>query len=281
VLGGEGVTRFVDCGALAHLSEAHFIGYDRGLEREDHRLVAPLLLPDHDARTRLFGTKELLADIAVRNVDPDYWDEVGEIEVVPSVQSLLFVAADENRVRKVRRFLLEREKEVLRPVRMDLRVYSVAGTVRAGARRAFAAEGARLVHAGAVTSLPGRRACMLAGSTLNFIADYDVEVAQEARISDPIIAQSFDGFVANFTPRLSFDRARLSLGVEVLVARSGPVRSFETGAQFLGPVEEVDEKRTIVDTAVEMAAGDVYVLDAGPDTADAARRLAVVIRASW
>ena len=72
--------------------------------------------------------------------------------------------------------------------------------------------------AGSVPTLLGVKACLMAGNTKNIIADYDVEVAQESRISDPIIGQSFEGFVANLTPLLSADRTRVRLTMEALLA---------------------------------------------------------------
>ena len=99
-------------------------------------------------------------------------------------------AKDEVRARVVR-FLKARQAEFLHPVRLDLQVYSVTGRVAAGPAEAFRAPGSELLRAGAVSTMPGRSAFVLAGNTKNFVADYDVEVAEKSQIAAPIVGQSF------------------------------------------------------------------------------------------
>ena len=43
----------------------------------------------------------------------------------------------------------------------------------------------------------------MAASTQSFLGDCDVEVAQEARISDPIIGQAFEGLLVSLLPHAS------------------------------------------------------------------------------
>jgi hypothetical protein len=183
--------------------------------------------------------------------------------------------------RQVREFLAQQEAEILRTVALDLRVYSLGSRPDIGPFRAeFEAEGAELVFAAGLSALPGRRASVMGGDAKNYIADYDVEVAQESRIADPIIGQSFDGVVANLTPNPSHDRSHVDLSVELLISHRTRDEPVDTGAQYLGPVDRITEKRTVINTDLAIPVGSEYRLDAGPDPRDPSgnRRLVVTIR---
>jgi hypothetical protein len=172
---------------------------------------------------------------------------------------------------RAKEYLRAREKEVFRPVTVEVRIDSAPG----GA----AEDAGRPLFAGKVSAISGRTACLMGGDTLNYLADHDVEVAQESRIARPNVGQSFAGLVANVTPRLGAGgSARIS--VEVLLARRAPMSSFDTGSQCLGTVDVVSEKRTILHTTVEAPLGEPCRLDAGPDPFDAARRLTLVLTAT-
>jgi hypothetical protein len=146
-----------------------------------------------------------------------------------------------------------------------------------GEGKTVAPEGAERLYSAGLSTVSGRWTGFMAGDTLNYLADYDVEVAQEARIADPIVGQSFSGVVANVRPVMTPDGSRVRIGLRLLLARRGTVAEFPTGAQFLGTVETFDEYRTALDTMAETALGVPYTIDAGPDPRDPARRLAVVL----
>jgi hypothetical protein len=135
------------------------------------------------------------------------------------------------------------------------------------------------VAAGSLPTLMGRRASLMAGSTANFIADYDVEVAQEARIADPIVGQGFDGLVVNLRPTLSSDKRTVNVALQMLLARrTFPNRAFESGAQFLGPIDHMRQDRSVIDANLQIPAGGTHVVDLGVDPEHKERRLAAEIR---
>ena len=273
LLGGDGSPRVLDVGALAHRPTTHSIGYSG--EEEGYRvLMAPRLIRSEGERAN--GPEEIM-DLIVQNTSPEYWEEAGAIGVMGSQ---LFVHAEPVVLSGVRRFYAGLERDFLAQVKLDLRVYSVTGRLPAGEQAGFTLpEGSRLEYAGAVATLPRRRACFRAGNTQNFIADYDVEVAQEARIADPIIGQSFEGIVANLRPTLTPGKRRILLEYELLIARRTSTEVFDPRTQYLGPIDTLNEKRTVLNSTAEFAPDSVYVIDAGPDVKDPNRRLCVVIRA--
>ena len=210
-------------------------------------------------------------------VDPAYWEEQGMIGIWDSGRMVL--RADDRRMAAVRSFLLDIEKQALRPLQVELRVWSRTGPVRAGPADAFPREGARLVAGGRVPTLSGRMASLMIGSTANYVADYDVEVAQEARIADPIIGQAFDGLVANVRPTLSADKQTVGLSIQMLMSRRTIAeRAFDTGTRYLGPIDHVQEDRRVVQENIRFPTSGVYLLDLGVDPTDETRRLVGEVR---
>jgi hypothetical protein len=179
----------------------------------------------------------------------------------------------------VRSWLAEREAEALRPVEMGLSLLSVPAVPDVGPGASVPREGARLVAAGRVVTLPGWRASLMSGSTANLLVDYDVEVAQESRIADPIIGQVFGGLVANLTPHVTLDGSGVAVDLQMLWARRQAPEAFDPAARYLGPVDRVRVARAVVQATLQVPAGGTHVVDLGRDPDDASRRLALEVAA--
>ena len=111
-----------------------------------------------------------------------------------------------------------------------------------------------------------------------YLAEYDVEVAQEARIGDPIVGRSFEGIMLNATPRRSLDGKTVAIELDLMLAdRTLAEEPFDTGAQFHSPIDKVQEHRAMVNTTVHVPVGGTTVLDAGMDPNAPERRWAVQI----
>ncbi len=112
--------------------------------------------------------------------------------------------------------------------------------------------------------------------------DYDVEVAQDSKIADPIIGQVFTGLAANLRPLLSLDGSKVRLDLSVLLSRQKAVTEEKTDpeAQFLGALEQVEEDRRVFATNLELPIGSLHVFDGGPDPKAPGRRLAIGVRVS-
>lgn len=237
-------------------------------------LMAPGFRPQDGERRPPGGAEEVM-DLIARNVEPEQW-ESGTPAMNVGGPHGLFVHAPAPLLREVHEFLAAWEREALRVVELGVEVHSVTGPVTPGETTELPA-GSTLRYAGRLSALPGYRTGMMVGSRAAYVADYDVDVAQDSRIADPIVGLAFDGLVANLRPTLSLDRSRVRAEVEMLIANRAPLEAFDPGAQYLGPIERFDVDRILVRQTVDMAANGSYVIDAGPDPEDPSRRLAVVI----
>jgi hypothetical protein len=276
VLGRGGAPWLMDIGVLAAGQKRYLVGNDEDYEAEYPGRMAPILMRVWDDYRPLASADEM-AELIVTQVDPWYWDEEGDIEV--AFENLLLLRAKEEVLSRVRRFVAAREAAALTSLRLDLEVASVAGPVETGV--VTNAPETLAVYGGAsVTTLAGKETCVLLGRTRNFVADYDVEVAQWSKIADPVIGQSFAGLAANLLPRLSVDgsKVRLDLGVLFATRKEEEVSSLDPGAEKLGYLEQVPENRRVFNTTIEMPRGALYVLDAGPDPKDPKRRLMIEVK---
>jgi len=267
----RGAVPVIDLGALAR--EPMPVVFGKLMDRDMPKWFAPRVryVPGSEPRPCYDHSEEVLDEIRSR-VSPSFWEERGAIEILGKHR--IYVQADERRLTEVRSFLQDLERQAVRPVVVDIHVWSKPGRVETGLVRAFSRDGGRLVAASTLPTVMGRTASLMAGSTANFIADYDVEVAQEARIADPHVGQSFDGLVVNVRPTPAVDKRTVSLGVQMLLARrTFANRTFETGAKFLGPIDHVRQDRTVVDTRVQIPAGGTYIIDMGGDPEQSDRRL--------
>jgi hypothetical protein len=229
------------------------------------------------------ASAEEIAELVHTYVDPTGFEESGPMSVLRhrllGTPLGLRGEGGSDFPRKVRAYLADREAEALRPVTVTIRAFTVPGPVASGPGRTVPEEGARLLAHGEIPTIFGRTGSVMIGNTANYIADYDVEVAQEARIADPIIGQSFGGLVANVRPNRSADGRSVSLDLELLLSRRlGLEPAFDTGAQTLGPVERYTELRALVSTTLEIPAGGTSVLDLGVDPRAGDRRVVAEIR---
>jgi len=279
VLGRGGGDGLLDVGALTRTQAQYLVGFNPDVEEEYRDRWAPEMIRFYDGEFRPMGATEELAEVITSYVDPWYWEEEGGLDYAEN-GLLVFLAKPEVRER-IRRFVAAREKEILRPLRVDLEIASVAGTVKSGVAEKMP-EGAVIRSATSVATIPGKEACVLLGRTRNFVVDYDVEVAQSSKIADPIVGQSFTGLAANFLPRLSRDGGTVQLNLAVLLAvlPKTPKAATDPEADYIGSLEQVPENRRVFNTTLEFPRGSLYIFDGGPDPVNTDRRLAIAVRVS-
>ena len=268
-------TSLYDIGAMTGRFRNPFFGFPEEMEPEYAAWFAPGFHNAGDYDSRLLGGPEDILDLVVSNVTPWAWEEDSYLHL--SGESRLFVHAEEGLRRDVETFLREREAEALVPVTLEVAVYSITGELPAGDAEREVPAGAVLRSWARLDTLPHLRTGFQAGSLTSFLADYDVEVAQEARIADPIIGLAFEGITGNLTAELSMDRKRMSVELSMLLSHLGPIRQFLSGTQYLGPVDHFDTARTVLNQTIEMATGGSFWIDAGTDPVDPTRRIAVRI----
>lgn len=282
ILGEAGADAILDVSALTTPSFPLYAGEP----------VEPLTEPAYARPLRIrwvenvddapLGTVDELVDRLQEGVEPARWEGGAERERLNALGNRrLLVSARPDLLAAVRRFLAAREAEALRPVVLDVAVHSVRGAVTPGPGREIDPEVSTLVTSGRLHTVPGRWASLRVGTTLNYLADYDVEVAQEARIPDPVTGQSFGGLVANLRPHLPLGNRTVLVDLDLLFAdHELAAEPFDTGAQCTGPIEQVRARRTRLDTTVGVPLGGTTLLDAGPDPSNPGARLVVAISVS-
>ncbi len=109
-----------------------------------------------------------------------------------------------------------------------------------------------------------QRAFLTVVNQVSFIQGFDVDVANAARIADPIIGIVQEGIVLDVRPTISYDRKYVVLDVQTTVANlTRPIRSFQTNlggstesVEFQLPELEVQDAQT---TAVVPDNGSVIL----------------------
>ncbi|MFV1959503.1 MAG: hypothetical protein ACC662_08845, partial [Planctomycetota bacterium] len=225
------------------------------------------------------GTPEEVVDLVQMGVEPARWEddvEQARLDVLGGGRLLAFTKP--GLLASVRGFLAAREAEVLRPVVLEVAVHSVRGDVASGPGRALDPEVSTLLTSARLPTLDGRWASLRLGTTRNYLADYAVEVAQEARIADPIPGQSFGGLIANVRPHLPLEGRTVRVDLDLLLSEDGLAeKPFDAKVQYMGPIEQVRARQTRLRTTVGVPRGGTTLLDAGPDPSTPDARLVVAI----
>lgn len=277
VLGRGAPDWIYDVGAMTSPRMRYLAGYHPDLDGDPYtkRRAAPLMYRLEEAPGPLGYTEEIL-DLLTQNVDPWYWEEAGSINVFD--KGGLVVKAKPEVQERVRRFLLAREKFALKPIGVDVEIRSLAGPVVSGAAKEAPAGS---VYARAdLATLAGRECCAILGRTRNFVASYHGNVAQSAKISDPVIGQAFEGIVTNLEPRIALDQSTVRLEVGLLIVRATPEPSEPTDpeAEFVGKLNLESERRSVFQTTLTFPKDHLYVLDVGPDPTSPNHRLAAIFK---
>ena len=229
---------------------------------------------------RPLGTVDEVIEIVHMGVAPPRWEE-GDEGLGALSNGQVAVTARPDLLAQVRAFLVEREAEALRPVVLDVAVLSVRDSVAPGPGRELDEELATVLTSGRLHTLSGRWASLRIGSTRNYVADYDVEVAQEARIPDPNVGQTFGGLAADLRPHLPLGGRTVRVDLDLLFSQDElAAQPFDSGTQYLGPIEQVRARRTRLDTSIGVPLGGRTLIDAGPDPHNPGARLIVAISAN-
>jgi len=146
------------------------------------------------------------------------------------------------------------ERELVRPARLDV-VLSVERPE--GGRRTVGVLSAPMTV--------GRKAALASYLRMDTIGDYDVEIAQEARIADPVPQVATAGAFANAVLSRNPDGTfRLELDLTVAAAPEGIRTSFSrTGGVPL--IQTVPLSKCVAPIRLDLAAGVARAVELGPD----------------
>jgi len=199
----------------------------------DHRSPNLLLTPagaEIDEDSPLFGRAdegsiffaeaEDVATLITQNVQPGLW-ETGAAEVRPTGNAGLLVIANADVQKGVKSYLDALRRSVGHLITVEIRFLGLQPGVRIPAGEmsrergdalldaAAKNKGFFLIHSARITGFAGQRMAFYRGTQQAFVQDYDVEVAEDADIADPIVGVLQTG--------LSFDVRAVRRGVERIV----------------------------------------------------------------
>jgi hypothetical protein len=173
----------------------------------------------------------------IRDLDGDAFDEEGCY--LEAHSNLIVISGPPDSVRKARRNIAYVGEIISRPIRISASLYRTSGevdlpgTLSAEALSSVGRD-AELLWSGSAITRSGRQIAMGRERHTPFVGDVDVEVAQRAKIGDPILYSLFEGV------RLTVEPHSLSSGDElVLLAqyaigdRRGEIPSRSTGVDNL------------------------------------------------
>lgn len=162
-----------------------------------------------------FSGPEELMDMITGSVRPDVWD-TGWASINVSGLYGLMVLAEEDVHGEIASFLGGLRRMVGKTVTVEVRLIELDASTEMPAggqsflesredglvllRRAEAGEGMRLLRSARITGMNGQRVSVHAGAQRSFVQDYDVEVAQDSSISDPIVGISQTGLAFDVRP---------------------------------------------------------------------------------
>ncbi len=180
----------------------------------------------------------------------------------------LLVVGDTASAKPLRTALAALQSSILQPVRLNLRLLAVGPQTVPD----------ETTPAAGLLSLPllaGRTAGCSTYLSREHVADYDVEVAQDARIGDPIVRAAYGGLFANLRLNRTGPRAyRLRLELRI-AGVDDEIREISHGAKEVGPVQDLATRTLLLSPTLDLQAGAAKVTELGADPTDptGARRL--------
>ncbi len=223
------------------------------------------------------GIDELI-DLLYSNVSPDAWEE-GSARISASGPNGIVVIAEPDVHQGVEAYLGELRRSVGRTVTIELRLIEadsgVAPLLTPGSsslalsraeglkilEMAESGQGYRLARSGRITGYNGQRVSYFRGAQQAFVQDWDVEVAQEASISDPIVGIAHAGFAFDVRPVVrNEDLIVVDLRAQVSKWRE-PLRTVVTPS---GPVQAPNLAYTRLSTTLTVPNGGFALAGSGP-----------------
>jgi hypothetical protein len=250
-----------------------FIAGDQEVHPADAEIdeSQPLFGVAGDEGDAFFDSAEELMELITQNVRPGVWaDDGGKISLLS--ETLLLVHAEPDVQAEVGSYLdsLRRSAGLLVTVSVRVLRGDPAGTpFAAGAMltreqgfalldRAEKGDGCRLAMSTLITGYSGQRVALYRGIQRAYLQDYDVEVAQEAVISDPIVNILQTGLSFDVRPVAGDGKVVLTIRAQFSAAPE-PLRTIMTPSGMLQIPEQTFVRFSTTVTVTE----DAFVVVAG------------------
>lgn len=209
-----------------------------------------------------YGTVDELMELMKAFVEPWFWEETEGADIRSMGMDGMVVRASPAIHGKIETFLAELQAEASRTVTIELKILratsvdpqtwtpgALAGVLTDEAAAALA-ESADLGPAASLCCFSGQRGAIFAGRQMAYLQDADVEVAQEANTTDPIVTVSNLGLMASILPVLHGDR--VFVGIDAALASIEEMRlvNTEVNDRLEAPVHKVVTMRPVLEIPV-------------------------------
>ncbi len=274
---GKRMTLAYDLGALTYFAP-DFPGPNLALRLANTMSGGIAGLGSDEEMETIRLTEDEVAELIRSNIDPDSWEHPRNVLEVRA--GAIVVTHTPAMHAKVRSYIAKLLKSRVAEVRCEMMVVVAdAALLQLIARRTgpaipaaamqqwLAAPSAPSAIAGyASFSVQNRqRSSADAVRCLRIVRDWDTEVAEDAKIGDPIVGVVYEGFVGDMRPTLAGDGKAVALQLRPTLAQlAGEPRSVTTK---LGDVQLVDLRRLGTPGTVVLPLGDWGAIRLGRDAA--------------
>jgi len=224
-----------------------------------------------------FLTGEEIVDTIRTNFFEDSWAdkrhnivfEAGTLIVVNQapVHEVIARCLDVLRARAMRQVQVEAELLELSPATYDALAAAVGESGLVLSAQSLAAlesalqkpEEARVIQTARVTAFPGQRVHAFGGTQQVVMMEYEVEIAQQAAIADPVPGIVDEGCVLDVRPLLEFGDKRATLHLRFEWQTLRPPVLFDPQAVGVGPLHLISVAQTAVETSLTVPLGGTAV----------------------
>ncbi|MCE9584549.1 MAG: hypothetical protein K8T20_18830 [Planctomycetes bacterium] len=256
----------------------NFRGPAIGLEESDGDASGIPGMPSTDENGPAPVTGEFLTSAITTNFDEDSWsDDRNRIEYSEGVLYVTNTKENQDRIAKYlemlrkrfsRRIVVEAEVLLLSPEAFAA-TGALPGILPADQDKALrdaAADPARgklltLLRAVAVN---GQRVFAADLHETSYVRDYDVEIAQDAAVADPILGDLVTGAVLDVRPILANDMATVFMDSRFKMARPRGIVSFDPATSTGGTIQLPSNDVLRTKTTLSIPVGRSVLLCAGP-----------------
>ena len=203
----------------------------------------PLFGAEGEQRDLPIGVADELIQRIRADVAPRTWEDLDGVDMAAFGEGSLVAYTTPEVLDQMAAYLGALERRVNRTVAVDIRVLDMAVDELAALRQGADGQVLDAARVGAVDALgahgfelglyghPGHRVALYSGTQRAYLADYDVEVAEKAKISDPIVMVDNLGAVVAAVPVLSADGASCVLDLQGFLAVPEELGSVAAGEQ--------------------------------------------------
>lgn len=205
----------------------------------------------------LVVSAESLTEIIRRNIAPDSWDD--EKNRIELIGRFLAIQHTPDVLNQIQDYLTKMESQTWRMITVEARFLAIDDTLlrelgggmggkeaalltadrtKSLLAAARAGEHAQLLAYGEVTGHNRQKVTVSRLRSTAYVMDYDVQIAQQSSIADPVIGHVLEGVVLNATPILAGDNRHIIVELAPTLAQlESPIPTLPTNAEKIGSLQ--------------------------------------------